>query len=56
MRSENATVPVVALTAFTRPEDRQRALRAGFHHFVPKPVEIAELAAVVSTVVERRSR
>jgi signal transduction histidine kinase len=46
-------VPVVALTAFTQPEDRRRALRAGFRHFVPKPVEINELAAVVRTVLDQ---
>ena len=50
MRTPAADVPVVALTAFTQPEDRRRALRAGFRHFVHKPVEIDELAAVVRTV------
>jgi len=40
MKSDAASVPVVALTAFTQPEDRRRAMRAGFKHFVPKPVEI----------------
>jgi len=54
MKSDIAGVPVVALTAFTQPEDRRRAMRAGFKHFVPKPVEIDELAAVVRTVVDRR--
>ena len=54
MQSDIAGVPVVALTAFTQPEDRRRAMRAGFKHFVPKPVEIDELAAVVRTVAERR--
>jgi CheY-like chemotaxis protein len=54
MKSEIAGVPVVALTAFTQPEDRRRAIRAGFKHFVPKPVEIDELAAVVRTVADRR--
>jgi len=54
MKSEMAGVPVVALTAFTQAEDRRRAIRAGFKHFVPKPVEIDELAAVVRTVADRR--
>jgi len=54
MKSDIAGVPVVALTAFTQPDDRRRAMRAGFKHFVPKPVEIDELAAVVRTVAERR--
>jgi CheY-like chemotaxis protein len=54
MRNQLASVPIVALTAFTQPEDRRRALRAGFRHFVPKPVEIDELAAVVRTVADQR--
>jgi PAS domain S-box-containing protein len=53
LRTQIANVPVVALTAFTQPEDRRRALRAGFRHFVPKPVEIDELAAVVRTVADQ---
>ena len=53
MHNQLAGVPIVALTAFTQPEDRRRALRAGFRHFVPKPVEIDELAAVVRTVTDR---
>jgi signal transduction histidine kinase/ActR/RegA family two-component response regulator len=36
-------VPVVALTAFAMPEDRQRALDGGFQAFVTKPVEPATL-------------
>jgi PAS domain S-box-containing protein len=44
-------VPAVALTGYAKPEDRRRALGAGFQKFVPKPVEIHELAAVVRTLV-----
>jgi CheY-like chemotaxis protein len=36
-------VPVIALTAFAMPEDRQRALDGGFQAFVTKPVEPAAL-------------
>jgi PAS domain S-box-containing protein len=45
--------PLAGLTASTQPEDRRRALRAGFRHFVPKPVEIDELAAVLRTVMDQ---
>jgi PAS domain S-box-containing protein len=48
-------VPAVALTAYSHPEDRRRALVAGFQSFVPKPVEVDELAAVVRTLAERRT-
>ncbi len=43
-------VPVVALTAFARGEDRLRALRAGFAMHVTKPVEARELLAVLAKV------
>src|SRR5437667_10623418 len=32
-------VPAVAVTALTRPEDRQRPLGAGCYRFPPKPVD-----------------
>jgi len=32
-------IPAVAVTALTRPEDRQRALGAGFDAFLTKPVD-----------------
>jgi CheY-like chemotaxis protein len=41
------TVAAVALTAYTRAEDRTRAIRAGFHMHLPKPVEAKALAVVV---------
>ncbi len=40
--------PVVALTAYARPENRQAALTAGFDHFLTKPFEFEELIAAVS--------
>jgi PAS domain S-box-containing protein len=44
-------LPAIALTAFARAEDRERALAAGFQLHVPKPVEPAVLAAAVSGLV-----
>ena len=49
------TVPAVALTALARSEDRTRALRAGFQLHVPKPVDSAELIAVVQNLAALRS-
>lgn len=45
--------PAVALTAYARPEDRRRALVAGFQSHVAKPVEPAEITAVVASLVDR---
>jgi PAS domain S-box-containing protein len=43
--------PAVALTAYVRMEDRLRVLKAGYQQYVPKPVEPAELRAVLASVV-----
>jgi len=48
-------VAAVALTAYTRTEDRLLALRAGYDMHVPKPVELAELVAVAASVARRSS-
>jgi PAS domain S-box-containing protein len=45
--------PAIALTAFARPEDRTRALLAGYVAHVSKPVEAAELIATVAAVSGR---
>lgn len=47
-------VAAVALTAYARGEDRTRALRAGFDSHVPKPLEPAELLAVLASLASRR--
>jgi len=46
---QGGRIPAVALTAYARGEDRLRALSAGFQMHVAKPVEPAELAAVVAS-------
>jgi PAS domain S-box-containing protein len=42
--------PAVALTAYARTEDAQRAFAAGFQTHVTKPIEPAQLATVVANV------
>jgi signal transduction histidine kinase/ActR/RegA family two-component response regulator len=46
-------VPAVALTALARVEDRKRALSAGYQKHVSKPVNPAELVAVIASVTGR---
>jgi diguanylate cyclase (GGDEF)-like protein/PAS domain S-box-containing protein len=47
--TESAT-PAVALTGYARSEDRVRALEAGFQSHAAKPVQPAELVAVVASL------
>jgi signal transduction histidine kinase len=47
LRAADHRMPVVALTAFGRPEDRDRALRSGFNAFLEKPVDPVTLATTV---------
>ncbi len=53
--NQGKRIPAIALTAYTRVEDRLHALRAGYDMHVPKPVELAELVAVAASVTRRSS-
>ncbi|HEX8144609.1 MAG TPA: PAS domain S-box protein [Pyrinomonadaceae bacterium] len=53
---EGGKIPAIALTAYAREEDRMRALLAGFQVHIPKPVNPAELIAVVGGLTEIRRR
>ena len=46
-------LPAVALTAYARVEDRTRALAAGFQRYISKPLEPAELLAVLGSLTGR---
>jgi PAS domain S-box-containing protein len=48
-------LPLVALTAFTREQDRIKAREAGFDLFVPKPVQPAQLLATLSDILAKQS-
>ena len=50
-RAATADIPAIALTAFTRQDDRDKALQAGFTDYLAKPVEPAALAAAIKRVV-----
>ncbi|HYF59074.1 MAG TPA: response regulator [Burkholderiaceae bacterium] len=54
--AEGGNTPSAALSAFARSEDRQRALFAGFDSYAIKPVEPAELVAVVANLAARARR
>jgi CheY-like chemotaxis protein len=47
-------VPAIALTAFTRQDDRNKAMLAGFTDYLPKPVEPGALVAHIAHAVGQR--
>ena len=47
--SRVARIPAIALTAFAQPEDRTRALLAGYQAYLVKPMDPAELIATVAS-------
>jgi len=51
-----AEVPAAALTALARLEDRTRALMAGYQTHLAKPVDPAELVAMVASLTGRTGR
>jgi signal transduction histidine kinase/DNA-binding response OmpR family regulator len=53
---QGGDLPAIALTAFARSEDRVKALAAGYQTHVTKPVNPAELVAVVASLAGRLRR
>jgi len=47
------SIPAVAITAYAKDEDRERALSAGFQIYLAKPVELTELISVVARAARR---
>jgi CheY-like chemotaxis protein len=54
-RETAAKIPAIALTAFTRPEDKQAAFEAGFQKHLGKPVETDDLIAAILEITGEKS-
>ena len=52
---EGQAIPAIALTAYTRPEDRAKALAAGFRAHLTKPLDPESLLREISDAVKDRS-
>jgi PAS domain S-box-containing protein len=52
-KKEEGALPAIALSAYARSEDRTKAIRSGFQNHLAKPVEPAELLAIVSSLAGR---
>jgi CheY-like chemotaxis protein len=46
-------VPALALTAYVRPEDRAKAIRAGYQMHASKPIEPTTLFGLVASLAKR---
>ena len=55
-RSAGGHLPVVALTARSRKEDRDRCLAAGMDDFLAKPIQAPDLWAAIDRVTTRGER
>ncbi len=53
VRRRGIRTPAAAVTAYARPEDRTRALQAGYQTYLAKPIEAGELAATVAALAHR---
>lgn len=55
IRAKGYLTPAIALTAFARDEDRERALGAGFNSHLTKPVEPLQLIDTLAKIVASNS-
>jgi PAS domain S-box-containing protein len=46
-------LPAIAVTAYANPDDRVRALVAGYQNHIPKPVDANALAAAIAQLIAR---
>lgn len=51
--NEAESIPAVAITAYAKEEDREKALSSGFQIYLAKPVELTELISVVARAARR---
>lgn len=51
--AETLSIPAVAITAYAKEEDRERALSSGFQIYLAKPIELRELVSVVARAARR---
>nr|PZN81255.1 MAG: histidine kinase [Pseudomonadota bacterium] len=53
---DRTPIPSIAVTAYARGEDRQRALLAGYHMHLAKPLEARELVAGIASLLRLKER
>jgi two-component system, cell cycle response regulator DivK len=58
LKSDEATksIPLYALSAHTRPQDRKRAMQAGCDGYVTKPIHVQSFLEIINEAFEKISR
>ena len=54
-QNESECTPAIAITAYAKEEDRERALSSGFQLYLAKPIEITDLVSAVARAARRES-
>ena len=49
--AETAGIPVLAVSGDATRQQREKALEAGFHHYLTKPINIAEMQSCIEEIV-----
>jgi diguanylate cyclase len=53
--AQGGATPAIALSAFSRAEDRKQALAAGFHVYLTKPMELSQLVNAITVLAPPRN-
>jgi CheY-like chemotaxis protein len=53
---DDRRIPAVAITAYAKEEDRQKALSSGFQNYLTKPIELSDLVTAVADGVRTANR
>lgn len=54
LKEEDATLPVIMMTAYGEVDTAVEAVRSGAHHFLEKPIELPELFLLLEQALEAR--
>ena len=52
---DRGTIPAVAITAYAKDEDREKAFSAGYQGFLAKPIELSDLVTAITAAVASTS-
>lgn len=54
-REDWRAIPVIAITAFAMPGDRERILAAGFNGYISKPLSVMELVDQLQELIAQKA-